>query len=197
MSRSFPNEMFHANIAQSRGVTPSVSPGPEPANPFGMPTSGLITPASDDYAQTPARPFMRSRQTTPVGLDHPPTRAMPRLQRKNSRSQSQSRPNLRSQDSDSQQDLFQPWHIESNPRCNGGLKNAVNSVDSKLKKKLWIGTLGESTDAYGEALKKDIDTRMMDECSSQPVWIPDAEFESCYDEFCHNVCSPLCLPISC
>ena len=28
---------------------------------------------------------------------------------------------------------------------------------------------------------------MRELCSSVPVWIPDAEFESCYDEFCHQV----------
>ena len=29
---------------------------------------------------------------------------------------------------------------------------------------------------------------MRELCSSVPVWIPDAEFENCYDEFCHQVC---------
>lgn len=28
---------------------------------------------------------------------------------------------------------------------------------------------------------------MRDECDSLPVWIPDGEFASCYDEFCHQV----------
>lgn len=143
----------------------------------------MITPASEDYAQTPARSFFRSRQPTPNGADHPPK--VMRLQRKNSRSQT--RPSRPSQD-ESTHPLFQPWHVESNPHCNGGLKNAVNSVGDKLKKKLWIGTLGTSTDNLGEALRSDIDKRMMELSSSQPVWIPDAEFESCYDEFCHNVC---------
>jgi trehalose 6-phosphate synthase/phosphatase len=85
---------------------------------------------------------------------------------------------------------FEPWHIESNPRCNGGLKNAVASVNERLKRKLWIGTLGTNTDMIGDGPRKDIDTRMMELCDSQPVWIPDAEFESCYDEFCHQVLWP-------
>jgi trehalose 6-phosphate synthase/phosphatase len=56
-----------------------------------------------------------------------------------------------------------------------------------LKQKLWIGTLGTNTDMLGEGLRKDIDKKMMEKCDSQPVWIPDPEFESCYDEFCHQV----------
>ncbi|KAI5985763.1 glycosyl transferase [Pisolithus albus] len=31
-----------------------------------------------------------------------------------------------------------------------------------------------------------IDKRMRDMCESVPLWIPDGEFESCYDEFCHQ-----------
>jgi trehalose 6-phosphate synthase complex regulatory subunit len=78
--------------------------------------------------------------------------------------------------------------VEQNPHCNGGLKNAVDSVSNHLKKKLWVGTLGTSTDSFSDFLRIDIDRRMLKECSSLPVWIPDAEFESCYDEFCHQVC---------
>ncbi|KAI6107103.1 hypothetical protein EDD16DRAFT_1623990 [Pisolithus croceorrhizus] len=34
-------------------------------------------------------------------------------------------------------------------------------------------------------------------CDSVPIWIPDSEFETCYDEFCHQAShsmalSPLC-----
>jgi trehalose 6-phosphate synthase/phosphatase len=29
--------------------------------------------------------------------------------------------------------------------------------------------------------------RMVAQNHSLPVWIPDAEFEGCYDEFCHQV----------
>ncbi|KAJ3568203.1 hypothetical protein NP233_g5869 [Leucocoprinus birnbaumii] len=84
----------------------------------------------------------------------------------------------------------QLWHFESNPRCNGGLKNAVESVGNKLKKKIWVGTLGTCTDDFLETTRRDIDARMYTEHSSVPVWIPDAEFSSCYDEFCHQVLWP-------
>lgn len=60
-------------------------------------------------------------------------------------------------------------------------------MGSKLRKKLWVGTLGTCTDGFGEAVRHDIDARMLMEQNSLPVWIPDAEFQSCYDEFCHQV----------
>ena len=77
--------------------------------------------------------------------------------------------------------------MEPNPHCNGGLKNAVDSVGDRMKKKLWVGTLGTCTDGFGDDLRKDIDSRMLAQRDSLPVWIPDAEFQSCYDEFCHQV----------
>lgn len=102
-----------------------------------------------------------------------------RLQRKHSRSSSRQPP---------PKTRGQLWHFESNPRCNGGLKNAVESAGNKLsQKKLWVGTLGTCTDDFGENVRRDIDTHMFAEQSSLPVWIPDAEFQSCYDEFCHQV----------
>ncbi|KAJ7837220.1 alpha,alpha-trehalose-phosphate synthase [Mycena olivaceomarginata] len=71
------------------------------------------------------------------------------------------------------------WHVEHNPHCNGGLKNAIVSMGDKLKKKLWVGTV--------EPLRHAVDKKMLVEQACVPVWIPDAEFESCYDEFCHQV----------
>ena len=84
----------------------------------------------------------------------------------------------------------QPWHLEPNPHGNGGLKNAVDSVGQRMKKRLWVGTLGTCTDQYGQQLRKDIDKRLLYQRDSLPVWIPDAEFQSCYDEFCHQVLWP-------
>ena len=78
------------------------------------------------------------------------------------------------------------WHIEPNPHANGGLHNAVRSLGSRIKRKLWVGTLGTHTDSFKDNLKRSIDKRMLDRVQSIPVWIPDAEFEKCYDEFCHQ-----------
>ncbi|KIL62946.1 glycosyltransferase family 20 protein [Amanita muscaria Koide BX008] len=81
------------------------------------------------------------------------------------------------------------WHFVDNPHSNGGLKNAIQSVQ-KLKNLLWVGTLGANTDNFSEALRKDIDVKMMDEKTSLPVWIPDDEFAKFYDQFCHQVLWP-------
>lgn len=166
------------------------TPPVDAVNPFaGVPKPAFMTPATEDYAQTPARLKFRSATSgSPGSPEHTRT---PRLQRRGS-----SRGPVRRQESSKDLDSYssngdvfpQPWHIESNPHCNGGLKNAVASVKDRLKKKLWIGTLGTNTDTLGETLRKDIDKLMKANFDSQPVWIPDAEFESCYDEFCHQVC---------
>lgn len=122
----------------------------------------------------------RKYQTTHTDHQHAPSR----VQRKQSRSSSR-RPD--SIDGGGHGAFNQAWHIEANPHCNGGLKNAIQSVDDKLRKKLWVGTLGTNTDSFSEGLRHNIDRRMLQQCNSLPVWIPDSEFESCYDEFCHQV----------
>lgn len=66
----------------------------------------------------------------------------------------------------------------------------MDSVRNRLKRKLWVGTLGVGTDGFRESLKRNMEWRMRDEAESLPVWIPDAEFASCYDEFCHQVLWP-------
>ena len=78
------------------------------------------------------------------------------------------------------------WHTEPNTHANGGLYNAVLSVGSRIRRKLWVGTLGTHTDSFKDNLKRGIDKRMLEKVQSIPVWIPDAEFEKCYDEFCHQ-----------
>ena len=114
--------------------------------------------------------------------------AQPRIQRRTSRSTGAR--NASRSLSSSRQDSYthsQPWHVESNPHCNGGLKNALDSVHGRLRSKLWVGTLGTNTDKFRESLKRSMEWKMRDEHDSLPVWIPDAEFASCYDEFCHQV----------
>ncbi|KII83754.1 glycosyltransferase family 20 protein [Plicaturopsis crispa FD-325 SS-3] len=67
-----------------------------------------------------------------------------RVQRKHSRSSSR-----RGEKDISQSAPFnQPWHFEPNPHCNGGLKNAVQSADDKLRRKFWVGALGTETDSF-------------------------------------------------
>lgn len=63
----------------------------------------------------------------------------------------------------------------------------MESVHGRLKSKLWVGTLGTNTDKFRESLKRNMEWKMREEHDSLPVWIPDADFRSCYDEFCHQV----------
>lgn len=79
------------------------------------------------------------------------------------------------------------WYFENSTSCNGGLRNAVESVNERMRRKVWVGTLGTPTDEFGEDLRADIDRKLLAQRESVAVWIPDAEFTSAYDEFCHQV----------
>jgi trehalose 6-phosphate synthase complex regulatory subunit len=82
------------------------------------------------------------------------------------------------------------YHVEPNPHGNGGLTNAVKSLEESLKRKRWVGTLGTNTDSFKEPLRRNIDHRMAEEYDSSPIWIPDDEFTQYYDNFCHQVLWP-------
>ncbi|KAJ7225989.1 alpha,alpha-trehalose-phosphate synthase, partial [Mycena pura] len=152
---------------KTRNPTPLLSPRQETSNPF----------SKLDVMGAPTSPAPRKHQTT-----HSDRRS--RVQRKPSSSRSSSRR------PESELGMRDEWHIEHNPHCNGGLKNAIVSMGDKLKKQLWVGTLGTHTDSFNEPLRRAIDRRMTVEHACLPIWIPDAEFESSYDEFCHQVLWP-------
>jgi trehalose 6-phosphate synthase complex regulatory subunit len=127
----------------------------------------------------PPEPFPPIRQRlTDDHHAHIPLRS----QRKNSRSIAR-RPHSDSPNG-------RQYHVEPNPHCNGGLTNAVKSLEGRLKRKRWVGTLGTNTDLFKEPLRRSIDHRMAEEYDSSPVWIPDGEFTQYYDNFCHQVLWP-------
>lgn len=179
-------------------MTPTGTPRNENSNPFadfpGLSTAtsavkgaaeSLIGSVTAAVSASGVNGTKKAHQTT-----HGPN-AQTRVQRRTSRS-STHRANSRSHSS-TRQDSYShstSWHVEPNPHCNGGLKNAVESVKTRLRKKLWVGTLGENTDSFKESLKRNMEWRLRDEHDSLPVWIPDSEFASCYDEFCHQVLWP-------
>ncbi|KAK0472525.1 alpha,alpha-trehalose-phosphate synthase [Armillaria novae-zelandiae] len=88
------------------------------------------------------------------------------------------------------------FHIEPNAHCNGGLKNAVDSVSfssvrPQMRKKVWVGTLGVETDSWSDTLRQRTSTRLRaGGYESEVVWVEDTVFEGCYDEFCHQVLWP-------
>lgn len=168
-----PKSIVDDLTGKSKGQTPTKTATPIPetiANPFGG-----VNPHSSSLA---------AAVHALVDIDNnvrrsPPERLQPRVSRKSSRSSSR-RPGLGRI----------KWHIETNPHCNGGLRNAVNSVRDRLRRKLWVGVLGTPTDSFDKDLRADIDQRMRLEANSLPVWIPDDEFSKCYDGFCHQVLWP-------
>jgi trehalose-6-phosphate synthase len=128
---------------------------------------------------SPPEPFPSIRQrSTDDHHAHIPLRS----QRKNSRSIAR-RPH-------SDSPIGRQYHVEPNPHCNGGLINAVKSLEGRLKRKRWVGTLGTNTDSFKEPLRRNIDHRMTEEYDSSPVWIPDGEFTQYYDNYCHQVLWP-------
>ncbi|KXN83190.1 hypothetical protein AN958_01704 [Leucoagaricus sp. SymC.cos] len=167
----------------TRNPTPaSRSPTAEIANPFTKLTrfADAVTECFSDAEQQ--QYLSKMTLSSPTCRKQPSSSgAEPRLQRRHSRSASRHPPS---------KTRGQPWHFESNSHCNGGLKNAVESAGNRLQKKLWVGTLGTCTDSFGDSVRRDIDACMLTEQNSLPVWIPDAEFQSCYDEFCHQVLWP-------
>lgn len=155
------------------------SPGTEAINPFAKLTRFASLPQNDN-------PVIKVQTTR--ASEH-----SARIQRRQSRSSSRPSNRLSTSALPSSHSLDGPgnWHIEPNPQCNGGLKNAVDSVADRLKRKLWIGTLvGPGSDDYDEPFRQSIDERMLKQRNSVPVWIPEKEFSSCYDAFCHQVLWP-------
>ncbi|KAH7882668.1 glycosyltransferase family 20 protein [Phlebopus sp. FC_14] len=185
---------------KSRAITPLATPPSETSTPFSK-FENIASPRRSGSPQNEGPSTPKSSPTLPPNLDrsftfvnprkyqtiHQDVQHSARLQRKQSRSSSR-RPG--DGHSASGPDGYYPWHIAPNSHCNGGLKNAVDSVKERLPHKLWVGTLGSSTDSFGSDMRANVDKRMRDMCSSVPVWIPDGEFESCYDEFCHQVLWP-------
>lgn len=165
---------------KSRTATPLGTPGNEALNPFSTLFGQASKPATRTSSPNAIAPKLPPRSPRRTLTDH---HIPHRVQRKHSRSSSARRPDPESR-------IAQQWHVEFNPHCNGGLKNAVNSVDDKIRKQLWVGVLGTNTDGWKEPLKKNVERRMKEEEDSAVVWIPDAEFAGCYDEFCHQVLWP-------
>ncbi|KAF6749841.1 trehalose-phosphatase [Ephemerocybe angulata] len=130
------------------------------------------------------QPQSRKHQTTHSD-------AAPRLQRRKSRSMSRRRHGTSvSSPVESDSPQKDTWHFEASTTCNGGLRNAVDSVHERMRRKVWVGTLGTATDGFDEETRAQIDKRLLSQRESTAVWIPDAEFQSAYDEFCHQVLWP-------
>ncbi|KAG1750509.1 glycosyltransferase family 20 protein [Suillus paluster] len=162
---------------KSRAITPISTPPSEIINPFSKFASLASTPTGKGSISP-----LNSIVDASLEKFNPDVPRASRIQRRSS-----SKPRLTRSYSNGTSD---PYYFAPNSHCNGGLKNAVESVKDRMTSKLWVGTLGSSSDAFTPELKATVDRKMRDLHSSLPVWIPDAELESCYDEFCHQVLWP-------
>ncbi|KAI0742614.1 glycosyltransferase family 20-domain-containing protein [Daedaleopsis nitida] len=183
---------------KSRNPTPSVTPHTESINPFSrLTTKSSGAQRSREQTQSPKTPGGSGSSTPTTSgprnyqTTHHGSNAGSRVQRRSSRNsghRAASR-SLSSSRKDSAAHSIK-WHFESNPHCNGGLKNAIESVGDRLRRKLWVGTLGINSDGFRESLRRNMEWRLREERDSIPVWIPDADFAGCYDEYCHQVLWP-------
>lgn len=176
---------FPVRLCQSRTGTPAVTPGVEHISPL----FATLTPS--EYSDTRSKPFAyngscdTSTSPAPIrqrSIDEHHAHIPLRSQRKSTRSIAR-RPL-------SDSPIGRQYHIEPNPHGNGGLNNAINSLEGRLRRKRWIGTLGTNTNSFNHTLRRNIDHRMIEEYDSSPVWIPDEEFTQYYDNFCHHVLWP-------
>ncbi|EPQ30769.1 uncharacterized protein PFL1_01670 [Pseudozyma flocculosa PF-1] len=126
-------------------------------------------------------------------------RAAPRI-RHGVRASSKSRSGLARRTSATSMDTFAdspsglpPFEFVSNPAANGGLINAVRSIErEKLRAgKLYVGTVGIDTEGWlGPAEKREVEMRYRKEKSSVPVWVDDDDFDSSYNQFCKQILWP-------
>ncbi|EPS99312.1 hypothetical protein FOMPIDRAFT_99671 [Fomitopsis schrenkii] len=169
--------------SRSRAVSPAVTPRNEPNNPFTTFT-GLTQPATPNpnASATSLVDSLASKAATATNnvvsaaahalgatngaaKRHQTTHAnsgvgSPRVQRRSSRSStgrtaSRSLSGTRHDTNGSSRST--KWHLENNPHCNGGLKNAVDSVRNR---KLWMGTLGVGTDELRESLTRNVESTL-------------------------------------
>lgn len=169
---------------------PEKKPEIKKALELNKPSGPLNSIVEDLTGKTVRQPVQEKTANTPFSVLRRSTSRLGTVRRRPSRSTSRHRVT-------SEQDLGSittdnvVFKIESNPQCNGGLKNAIDSVASKMRKKLWIGTLGSAVaDVHRDDLKQGISSKLRGEHESEVVWVEEALFERMYDGFCHQVLWP-------
>ncbi|KAF9124606.1 hypothetical protein BGX30_000858, partial [Mortierella sp. GBA39] len=83
------------------------------------------------------------------------------------------------------------WTVEKANGGNIGLHNAVNSIQSQLTKRVWVGTLGMATDSLPDSTRGDIKAELALNHSSIPVFVNDLDFEGHYHQYCKQILWPI------
>ncbi|CBQ71131.1 related to alpha,alpha-trehalose-phosphate synthase, 115 KD subunit [Sporisorium reilianum SRZ2] len=87
-----------------------------------------------------------------------------------------------------------PFEFVSNPSANGGLINAVKSIERERLRagKLYVGTPALSTEGWlGPSEKRQLEQKYIKERSSMPVWLEDDDFDLSYNRFCKQILWPI------
>ncbi|GAC72506.1 trehalose-6-phosphate synthase component TPS1 and related subunits [Moesziomyces antarcticus T-34] len=87
-----------------------------------------------------------------------------------------------------------PFEFVPNPSANGGLVNAVKSIERERLRagKLYVGTPGLSIEGgwLGPTERRELEQKYMQERSSMPVWLEDDDFDLSYNRFCKQILWP-------
>ncbi|KAI7340729.1 alpha,alpha-trehalose phosphate synthase-like protein subunit [Hortaea werneckii] len=84
------------------------------------------------------------------------------------------------------------WDVVPAVQGNGGMTNATRAaVDDGEIEVSWIGTLGFPTDSLSDALKEDIDDRLLNDHESQCVYVSDKDFDGHYAHYCKVILWPI------
>ncbi|PWZ01488.1 hypothetical protein BCV70DRAFT_75168 [Testicularia cyperi] len=89
--------------------------------------------------------------------------------------------------------VLPPFDFVTNPSANGGLINAVKSIERERLRagKMYVGTPGIQTEGWlGPAEKRELEERYRKERSSMPVWLDDDDFDLSYGRFCKQILWP-------
>lgn len=85
------------------------------------------------------------------------------------------------------EESMEMFHTEPLGWGNIGLINSVISVRSLMKERLWVGTIGLSTDDWSLSTKEKVSNKLLEERHCIPVYTTDEEIDGHYHQFCKQV----------
>ncbi|KAJ1978472.1 Trehalose-6-P synthase/phosphatase complex subunit [Dimargaris xerosporica] len=84
-----------------------------------------------------------------------------------------------------------PWSIEPLNVGNIGLFNAINICPRSATNRLFVGTLGVSTDGLEPDARHSLTQQLYTQYDTYPVHVPDGELDGHYNKFCKQALWPM------
>ncbi|KAJ1984762.1 Trehalose-6-P synthase/phosphatase complex subunit [Dimargaris verticillata] len=84
-----------------------------------------------------------------------------------------------------------PWSIEPLNVGNIGLFNAINICPRSATNRLFVGTLGVSTDGLEPDARHSLTQQLYTQYDTCPVYVPDSELDGHYNKFCKQALWPM------